>query len=142
MKDKINGKKLLMVILIAIAIIVAVTLIVTKVINKKTEQPGEEQTPIIQLPETTYSEMQVKNIQIEYLEEQNKSVLRFDILNTTDEKVESQHFTAILIGANEEILAEMPYVYIQSLDVGQQHALEVIYAGDVTATTQIKLVEK
>ena len=142
MEKKLNIKKLLIIVLIAVLVIVGIVLIVTKVMNKEPETPIDEQSPIIQLPETTYSDMQVKNIQMEYLKDQNKTVLRFDIFNTTANKVQEQSFEAILIGPNDEVLAEMPYVYIQSLEVGQQHALEVIYTGDLTATKQIKLIEK
>ena len=142
MKKMRKGRKILLITLLAIIVLIVAVIIIKNVGNKKPETPIDDVRPIVQLPETTYSNMEVKNIQMEYLKEQDKTVLRFDIFNTTSNKVEEQFFDAVLIGSDENILAQMPYVYIQSLDVGQQHALEVVYAGDLTSTTQIKLIEK
>lgn len=144
MKNKINIKKVLLIIFIAVAIIVGIVFIINKVVEKipgTPEIPGDE-SPIIELPNTTYSNMEVKNIHMEYLKDNNQTVIRFDILNTTSNKVQKQFFTSVLIGDDDEILAQMPNTYIQELEVGQQHALEVIFEGDVTATKQIKLIEK
>jgi len=141
MKKMRKGKKMLLILIIAILVILAVTVIVS-IIKKVTETPGQPEKPaIIQLPDTTYSNMQVKNIQMEHLKEGNETVVTFEIHNTTDAKVADQHFDAYLIGADENVLAEMQ-TYIQELEVGQQHRVSVIFAGDLTATTQIKLLEK
>ena len=143
MKNKINIKKVLLLILIVVVVIIGAILIINKWVGEP-EKPvdPDEQSPIIELPNTTYSEMEVKNIHMEYLKDNDETVVRFDILNTTSEKVENQKFTTVLIGPDDEVLAEMPFTPIQDLDVGQQHALEVIFDGDVTATKQIKLIQK
>ena len=142
MKKKLNIKKLLLILLILAVLIGAAILIILNVGQEEPEKPVEQPEPIIQLPETTYSNMQVTNIQMQYRKDQNKTVLSFDIFNTTDKKVEEQIFETVLIGQDDEIIGRMSYVHIQSLAVGKQHAFEVIYSGDVTATKQIKLIEK
>lgn len=144
MKNKINIKKVLLIIFIAVVIIVGAIFFINKVVEELPETPEKplDESPIIELPNTTYSNMEVKNIHMEYLKDNNQTVIRFDILNTTSNKVEKQFFTSVLIGPDDEVLAEMPNTYIQELEVGQQHALEVVFAGDVTATKQIKLIEK
>lgn len=141
---RIRKCKLLLAILILVAIITGIVILIVSLVNKKPEKPtGEiEYEPIIELPDTTYSDMQVKNIHMEYLKDNNQTAVRFDIVNTTSKKVDNQIFTSVLIGPDDEIIAEMPYTHIQDLEVGQTHALEVIFEGDVTATTKIKLIEK
>ena len=142
---RVRKGKLLLAILLVIAIIAAIVILVIKLLNpSSTEKPEKpiEEDPIIELPDTTYSEMKVTNIHMEYLKENNQTAVRFDIVNTTSEKVQNQLFTSVLIGPKDEILAEMPFTHIQDLEVGQTHALEVIFEGDVTATTKIKLIEK
>lgn len=144
MKKNINIKKLLIVLLIIALIIIGAVFIITKFVNKEPETPEipEENRPVFQLPDTKYSEMEVTNIVMEYLKDNNQTVIRFNINNTTDSKVKDQKFTAVLIGPDEEVLAKMENTYIQDLDAGQQHAVEVIYGGDLTATKQIKLIEE
>ena len=67
MKKMRKGKKLLLILLIAIAIILVVVGIVN-IVKKTPEKPGTtDETPVIQLPETTYSDMEVRNIILEYL---------------------------------------------------------------------------
>lgn len=143
MKKSINIKKLLVVLLIVALLIIGAVFII-KFINKEPETPNvpEEKRPLFQLPDTKYSEMEVTNIVMEYLKDNNQTVVRFNINNTTDSKVKDQKFTAVLIGPDEEVLAKMENTYIQDLDAGQQHAVEVIYGGDLTATKQIKLIEE
>ena len=141
---RIRKTKLLLAILILVAIIAAIVILIVSLVNKKPETPGGEieYEPIIELPDTTYSDMKVTNIHMEYLKENDQTAVRFDIVNTTSERVQNQLFTSVLIGPKDEILAEMPFTHIQDLDVGQTHALEVIFEGDVTATKQIKLIKK
>ena len=141
MKKIRKGKKMLITILVAVVVIIAAVVIIN-LIRKGFERPETPEEPtIIQLPDTTYSNMQVKNIQMEHLKAANETVVTFEIHNTTEAKVENQHFDAYLIGADENVLGEMQ-TYIQELEVGQQHRVNVVFAGDLTATTQIKLVEK
>lgn len=147
MKKMRKGKKMLLIILAVIVAIIAIVLIV-KLVNRDSKEPGAEETPVvIQLPETTYSDMKVENIVMELLKEnaqdgKDETLVTFDIRNTTTNKVQSQFFEAVLIGADENIIARMPHNHIQELEVGQTHRVNVVYKGDLTATTQIKLIEE
>ena len=142
MKNRLNIKKVFLLILIVVVIIIGVIFMINKLVEQPEKPEFPDESPIIELPSTTYSNMEVKNIHMEYLKDNDQTVIRFDILNTTPKKVENQRFTTVLIGPDDEVLAEMPFTHIQDLDVNQQHALEVIFEGDVTATKQIKLIQK
>lgn len=142
MKKMRKGKKLLLIFIIAVIIIIATILIINLVKNKEpgTEIPEEKQQ-IIQLPETTYSNMEVKNINMQYLKDNDETIVEMEIHNTTEVKVEDEDLDAILIGPNEEVLGQLP-TYIQELDVGNQYNISVIMKGDLTQATQIKLMKK
>ena len=140
MKKVRKGKKMLMfATIIVIAIIIAIVLIVTKVVNKKSDdtQTGNEES-VISLPDTTYSDMQVNNIYMEYLADQDKTMVSMSILNTTTQKVENESLNAILIGDNENVLGQME-TWIQSLSAGEQYDISVILNGNLTGTKLIKL---
>ena len=141
MKKVRKGKKMLMfATIIVIAIIISIVLIVTKVVNKKSDdtQTGNEES-VISLPDTTYSDMQVNNIYMEYLADQDKTMVSMSILNTTTQKVEDESLNAILIGDNENVLGQMRTGTNTDLEVGQQCEISVIYKGNMTATQRIKL---
>jgi len=148
MKKMRKGKKMLFILLIAIAVIIATVVIVKIVQNvvQGPETPIDEIPQVIALPETTYSDMQVKNIQMLLLKEnasdgRDETKVSMEIHNTTSETVTNEYLDAILIGPNEEVLGQMQ-TWIQQLKPGEQYKMEVILKGDLTATTQIKLVEK
>ena len=137
-----KGKKMLLLIL-AVAITVLAIIIIVNIVNKQPENPEvplDDTQEVIQLPETTYSNMEVRNISMEYLKNNDETMVSMEIHNTTDQKVEDESLNAILIDANGNVLGEMS-TWIQSLDVGEQYEISVILRGDLTATTQIKLVE-
>lgn len=142
MKKMRKGKKLLLIGIIAIIAIVLLVIIINTVVNKEPDPlENPEETPVFQLPETTYSDMEVRNIVMEYRKQRDETVISMDIYNTTDKKVEKQHFDAVLMNAKGDILAQKR-TYIQSLEVGEQHGVTVVYSGDLTSTAQIKLIEK
>ena len=143
MKKIRKGKKVLIKILIAIVVIAVAAIIITKVVNKKTETPTTpaEHQQVIPLPETTYSEMQVRNIQMEYLKDNNETMITMSIYNTTSSKVKDENLTAILIGPDDNVLGQLP-TYIDKLDVNEQYDISVIFKGDLTSTKQIKLEKK
>lgn len=142
MKKMRKGKKMLLIGLIAIIAIVLLVIIINKVVNKEPEPlENPEETPIFQLEETTYSGMEVRNIVMEYRKDRDETVISMDIFNTTQEKVEKQHFDAVLMNAKGDVLAQKR-TYIQSLEIGEQHGVTVVYSGDLTSTAQIKLIEK
>lgn len=142
MKKIRKGKKMLLIILVAIVFVIA-TVVVVNIVNKLTKEPEgpTELNQVIPLPETTYSDMQVKNIQMEYLKNQDKTMVTMEIHNTTKNKVENEYLDAILIGADENVLGQMQ-TWIKNLDAGEQYNISVILKGDLTATTHIKLIKK
>lgn len=142
MKKMRKGKKMLLILLAAIAITLVVVLIVA-LFNKvfKKPEPQIEYQPIISLPETTYSDMQVKNVNMQYLDDQDKTKVSLEIHNTTENTVSNEHLDAILIDASENAIGTMP-TWIQNLKPGEQYKIEVILSGNLTSTTQIKLVKK
>ena len=142
MKKMRKGKKMLLIGLAVLVAIIAIVLIVMLVKKQpeKPEVPGETQK-VYQLPETTYSNMEVKNIVMEFLKNNNETMVSMEIHNTTENKVEDESLTAILLDKDGNVLGQMP-TWIQLLDVGEQYEISVVLKGDLTATTQIKLVEK
>jgi len=141
MKKMRKGKKMLLILLAVVIAVVAVVLIVNRV-NKEPETPVDPDINIaVPLPETTYSDMQVRNIVMEYLKDQNRTMVSMEIDNTTSTKVENDKFTAMLINADGEVIGQMP-TSIQTLGPGEQYKVQVILSGDLTATTQIKLVKE
>ena len=123
MKKVRKGKKMLISLIAIVAIMVVVFAIVaiTKAVKKNKENQSQEgQETAISLPDTTYSDMEVKNIYMEYLKDEDKTMVSMSILNTTDKKVEDESLNAILIGSDENVLGQMQ-TWIQSLDVGEQY---------------------
>ena len=136
-----KGKKMLGIILIAIIaiiiLVVAIVLIVRNV-NNNEETTGEEQQSVIPLPDPTYSDMEVSNIYMEYLDDQDQTMVSMSILNTTQTAVENESLNAILVGADGEVLGQMQ-TWIQSLGVGEQYDISVILNGNLTGTQSIQL---
>ena len=147
MKKIRKGQKKILIILLAIIVAVIAIVLIVKNVNKEpgTQDPQIEYEPVIQLPDITYSGMEVRNIQVKLLKDNDEgrgeTVLSMEIHNTTTTKVINEKFTAVLIGPNEEILGQMP-TSITELDVGQQFNTQVILDGDLTAVKQIKLIER
>ncbi len=141
MKKMKKGKKLLLIAIIVLVVVLLVVLITNIVKKNNTPKEPENKDQVITLPETVYSEMQVTNIQMEYLKDQDKTKVSMIINNTSQRKAENENLDAILIGPNENVLGSME-TWIDELDIGEQYKMEVILKGDLTATTQIKLVEK
>lgn len=140
MKKVRKGKKMLITALIAIVVVIAIILIVVQVRkNTKPSTPTEEDNQVIALPKTTYSGMEVSNIYMEYLKDNNETMITMTVTNTTSQKVEREVFNTILIGENENVLGQMGYTTISNLEVGEQHNISVIYKGDLTGTKQVKL---
>ena len=140
MKKVRKGKKMLITALIVVIVVIAIILIVVQVRkNNKPSTPTEGDNQVIALPKTTYSGMEVSNIYMEYLKDNNETMITMTVTNTTSQKVEKEVFNTILIGDKENVLGQMGYTTISNLDVGEQHNISVIYKGDLTGTKQIKL---
>ena len=141
MRKTRKGKKIIGMILIAvivlIIVIVAIVLIV-KNAGKNGENTVSEQQTAIPLPDTTYSGMEVTDVYMEYLDDQDQTMVSMSILNTTQNAVENESLNAILVGADGEVLGQMQ-TWIQSLGVGEQYDISVILNGNLTGTQSIQL---
>ena len=143
MKKIRKGKKMLITLFMAIIVIIIAVFVIKGIVNKTpggVEQP-EETPQVIALPATTYSNMEVKNVQMEYLKKNNETMVTMEIHNTTENSVSEEKLDAILIGKDENVLGQIQ-TYIKKLEPGEQYEISVVLKGDLTATTQIKLVKK
>ena len=141
MKKVRKGKKMLLTMIIAVIAIVIVVVVIVNIVKHKSKNPGtdaEEQQQVFELPETkTDSGMDVEKISMEYLKDNDQTMVTMRITNTTGQKVQEENFKAILIDGSE--LGSMPTGTSVDLDVGEQCEVTVIYSGDLTATQRIKL---
>ena len=139
---KLNKSKILLLVIIAVVAIIA-TIVIISIVNKGPKEPIDPDIQqIIPLPETTYSNMEVKNIEMEYLKNNNETMVTLEIHNTTSEPIiEKEKFDVIWVGPDGEALGQLP-TSISNLNVGEVIEISVIMQGDLTATQQIKLVEK
>ena len=143
MKKLRKGKKLLLILGIAVLAILAVVIIIN-IVNKQPSgpvTPEPEEEVVIPLPETTYSDMEVKNIEMVYLKDNNETMISMEIHNTTANRVYDEDLYVIWVGPNENVLGKIQ-TYIETLEVGEQYDISVILKGDLTATSQIKLEKK
>ena len=143
MKKIRKGKKMLITLFMAIIVIIIAVFVIKGIVNKTpggVEKP-EETPQVIALPETTYSNMEVKNVQMEYLKKNNETMVTMEIHNTTENSVSEEKLDAILIGKDENVLGQIQ-TYIKKLEPGEQYEISVVLKGNLTATTQIKLVKK
>ena len=131
MKKVRKGKKMLITMIIAIIAIILAVVIIVNVVKKKQETPGsetEEQQQIFELPETkTESGMDVQKISMEYLKNNDQTMVTMRITNTTGQKVKEENFKAILIDGSDNVLGSMPTGTSVDLDVGEQCEVTVIY---------------
>lgn len=136
-------KKLLMkigIIIAVIALIVVVVILVKRGGKKGGEGSQEEENQSYALPDTTYSDMQVSDISMEYLSGNDETMVTMIISNTSNRTVNQESLKAILIDDKGEILGQTT-TYIENLEVGEQYSISVIMKGDLTSTTQVSLQE-
>ena len=134
---KKNKKKLLLLVVTLLLIIAVIVIIIN--VNKdktKTETPSDT-NPVYDLPDTSYSNMEVKYVQMEYLKNMNQTMVSFQINNTTT-TIENENVNVLFINDNGEVLGTMTTL-INKLAPGEETAVSVIYKGDITGTTVIKL---
>ena len=139
-KIRKSQKRLITIFIIIIAIIVIIG-IVGFVLKRQAPEETENQDTIITLPETQYSDMEVKNVQMEYLKENDQTSITMEIHNTTNNKVEKEEFDVLWVGENEEILGKIN-TQIENLETGEQHNITVVLPGNLTKTKEIKLIKK
>ena len=68
------------------------TVVIVNIVNKQPETPQEpeEVQQVIQLPETTYNNMEVKNVQMEYLKDNDETIVKMELHNTTENVLENE----------------------------------------------------
>lgn len=144
-KRKVRKGKVILVGIAIVIIIAVIAAIIINVINKnnksESKKPGEttkKETVVYDLPDITYSDMKVTNIEMEYLSENNETMVSMVINNTTENAVSQESLTAYLIDKDENTIGQTK-TYIESLNPGEQYSISVILKGDLTSTTQIKL---
>jgi len=139
-KRKIRKGKVILTIIAVVAIIALIVGIVFLVKSKIGGSSGtqEEVNDVYELPDVTYSEMQVTDIEMEYLKNNNETMVSMIINNTTQNTVSQESLTAILLNEKGETVGQTR-TYIESLAPGEQYSISVILKGDLTSTTQIKL---
>lgn len=143
-RRKNNNKKVIILIAIVIAVVLIVVLIASLVNKSKKptdDSQNEEQNIVRDLPDTKYSDMTVNNVQMEYLKQNNETMVSMTINNTTNRKVVNERVTVLLLNESGEVLDKMN-TFFDSLDINEQYNISVIFKGDVTSTTQIVLQEQ
>ena len=143
-RRKNNNKKVIILIAVVIAVVLIVVLIASLVNKSKKptdDSQNEEQNIVRDLPDTKYSDMTVNNVQMEYLKQNNETMVSMTINNTTNRKVVNERVTALLLNESGEVLDKMN-TFIDSLDINEQYNISVIFKGDLTSTTQILLNEQ
>ena len=141
MKKVRKGKKMLITMLIVVILIIVAIFAIVKVVNKnKKGSDVSQEEQVISLPETTTnSGMDAQRISMEYLKDQDRTMVTMRIINNTSDTVADEEFNAILIDGDENILGQMRTGTNTSLGVGEECEISVIYKGDMTATQRIKL---
>lgn len=141
---KVRKGKVVFTVIIGIILIIAVVTFISIIKkhfngdNDNTNNPQQEETPAIELPNTTYSDMQVSNISMEYLSQNDETMVSMIINNTTQNSISQESLTAVLLNSQGEIVGSMP-TYIESLAPGEQYSISVVLKGDLTSTASIKL---
>ena len=141
MRKARKGKKMLIMLGIIVIVVSAIFIIKGIIDKKQGEKPIDDEPQVIALPATTYSNMEVRNIEMEYLKDNDETMVTMEIHNTTTNTVVNEDLDAMLIGANGNVLGQIQ-TYIQELAPEEQYDISVILKGDLTATTQIKLEKK
>ena len=142
MKKVRKGKKMLITMLIVVILIIVAIFAIVKVVNKnkKGSDVSQEEEQVISLPETTTnSGMDAQRISMEYLKDQDRTMVTMRIINNTSDTVADEEFNAILNDGDENILGQRRTGTNTSLGVGEECEISVIYKGDMTATQRIKL---
>ena len=135
-KRQIKKGKIAIVAIILLVVIIAIVLVV-KNGNKDTEvgkgqgQQQKQETIVYDLPDVTYSDMQVTDIEMEFLEDNNETMVTMMINNTTENQIENESLTAYLIDANGETVGSTK-TFIASLAPGGQYSITVILKGNLT----------
>ena len=140
-KRKLRKGKVILTIVSLVVLIAAIVAVVWFAKDRENSTPSEnpeQNVEVFDLPDVTYSDMEVTNIEMEYLKNNNETMVSMIINNTTENTVEKESLTAVLLDKDGNTLGETR-TYIEHLAPGEQYSISVILKGDLTATTQIRL---
>lgn len=141
-KRREGKKRLLLITLVAIIAIILLVVIIVKIVNtKEPEKPVDKEQLVYELPDTTYNDMDVINVIMEYLKDNNETSISLQIFNKTEVMVENESVEIVWINANGETVTQMP-VLIEKIEPRQAQNFEFIAKGDLTTTAQIKIQKK
>lgn len=121
-----------------IIIIIVIAIIVINVNKEKTPNVPDDGQEVYQLQDTTYNGLEITNVMMEYLPNNNETMITFQINNVSTQKVEQEQVQTLLVNGNGEIIGKI-LTLISSLDVGKQQNSSVVLKGDLTSTTQMKI---
>ena len=137
-RNRNKWKKLLLPIGAIIIIIIVIAIIVINVNKEKTPNVPDDGQEVYQLQDTTYNGLEITNVMMEYLPNNNETMITFQINNVSTQKVEQEQVQTLLVNGNGEIIGKI-LTLISSLDVGKQQNSSVVLKGDLTSTTQMKI---
>lgn len=136
---KINKTKLIMIIIIALVVIAAIILGVI-FLGKGGENDVDSKPGTISASESDFETLKVKDIELDYSEERNETIIDFSIENTTEEKLEKLKIDIQLLDENDGLIAGVE-TNIETIDAKGQHKVNMMLAGNIQGIKKIKLVK-
>lgn len=141
-EQKIKKRKVILVV-VMLAIVLAISLGIFYTVkyfkNKGNVDTKElESNNAIELPDTTYNNMKVTDVEMEFLKENNETMVSMVIENTSKNKIENEKVDAMLLDKDGKTLGKTE-TFVSVLEPMQEYRISVILKGDLTATTTIKL---
>lgn len=138
-KSEKKLKRILIIVLISIMLIIAIIAII-KSRKKETPPPDTNEPKMVgtQLEDTTYEQMKVTNIELQYLEENNETMVSMLIVNNTGRNVEKERLIATLLDSNGKQL-KTTKTYIESLPSGKEYSISIVLKGNLSETKNILL---
>ena len=134
----------ILIVIILLALITAGIIIAVKIFNKNdnneenTNETTEEQ--VFKLPDTSYSGMSVTNVELEYLESINQTMVSMVIKNTSEKVVEQQQFWVYFYDKNENEMTSA-LTTITEMEPNDEHNISIILSGDFTSISKVELKE-
>ena len=127
-------------IILVLILILVIVLIVVFIKKPKNKQEPVQTTEMagIALDDTTYENMQVGNISMEYLEDNDQTMISMTIFNTTSNKIVDENLNAILLDENGGEVSRIE-TFIKELNPSEEYDISVVLSGNLTQTKNIKL---
>ena len=133
-------------IILACVLLVILIIVIAVVANKFSGKKNDPNAPVetdksisYNLPSTTYNNMEVKDVQLEYLKEQKQTMVTMLIKNTTGAAITGQQsFIVSFLDANNVELLNAATV-IEALDIDAETSVSLILTGDFTSIKKVTL---